>query len=124
METFLETFEASMKLNKVDESLWLTYLVGLPRGKTAEACQGIDYDEADYAYVRERLWDYFNVTEEGQRRKVRNLCLQPEMSPKKYIAKSTKLVRRWLEPEEGVEGVFDKILREALIDGLPVEMRQ
>ena len=61
METFLETFEASMKLNKVDESLWLTYLVGLLRGKAAEACQGIEYDKADYAYVREKLWDYFNV---------------------------------------------------------------
>ena len=50
MKTFLETFEASMKLNKVGESLWLTYLIGLLRGRTAEACQGIHYDEAGYAY--------------------------------------------------------------------------
>ena len=75
METFLETFEASMKLNKVGESLWLTYLIGLLRGKATEACQVIDYDEAGYAYVRERLRDNSNVTEEGHQRKVRNLRL-------------------------------------------------
>ena len=53
MVTFLENFETSMKLNKVDERLWLTYLL---RGKASEACQGIDYNKADYACVRERLW--------------------------------------------------------------------
>ena len=62
--------------------------------------------------------------EEGQQRKVRNLHLRPEMSPEGYIDESTKLVKRWLKPEEGVEGVLDKILREALIDRLPAEMRQ
>ena len=124
METFLETFEASMKLNKVDERLWLTYLIGLLRGKTAEACQGIDHNKADYAYVRERLRDYFDVTEEGQRKKVRSLCLRPKTSPESYTAEGTKLVRRWLKPKEEVEEVLDKILREALIEGLLAEMRQ
>ena len=75
METFLEIFEASMKLNKINEDLWLTHLVGLLRRKAAEPCHGIDYDEADYAYVKERIWGYFDVTKEGQRRKVRSLCL-------------------------------------------------
>ena len=122
MKTFLETFEASMKLNKVGESLWLTYLVGLLRGRAAEACQGIHYDEAGYAYARIR--DYYNVTEKGQRRKVQSLRLRPEMSFENYIAESTKLVRRCLKPEEGIEGVLDKILQEALIDGLPAKTRQ
>ena len=120
--TFLETFEASMMLNKVDESLWLTYLIGLLREKAADACQRINYDEADYAYVRERLQDYFNVTEKGQQRKVQNLRLRPKISHENYIAKSTKLVRGWLKPDEAVKRLLDKILREALIDGLTTEM--
>lgn len=113
-----------MKLNKVDERFWLTYLIGVPRGKGAEACQGIDYNEADYAYVRESLWKNFNVIEDGQQRKVRSFCLWPKMSTESYIAKSTKLVRRWLKPEEGVEEVLDKILQEMLIQALPTETRQ
>ena len=99
METFLEIFEASMKLNKINEDLWLTHLVGLLRGKAAEPCRGIEYDEADYAYMKERIWGYFNVTKEGQQRKLRSLCLRSEMFPESYIAKRTRLVRRWLKPE-------------------------
>ena len=29
-----------------------------------------------------------------------------------------------MKPEEGIEGVLDKILQEPLIDGLPAKMRQ
>ena len=45
------------------------------------------------------------------------------MVPEKYVAAKKLYTERWLKPEEGLEQMVDKVAMEAVLDGLPRDMK-
>lgn len=122
IDAFLATFESMMRLNDVAEDDWVQKLVPLLRGKAREACEGLSYDET-YEEVKDTLYRYFNVTEEGNRRKFREYQWSKQTNPECYVARKLKLLERWLTPGEGVDQIVEKVHLEGVMDGLPKDMR-
>ena len=91
IDTFLDTFEATMRIHGVDEDEWVKRLIMLLQGKAREASQYINYDTDDYRHVKEALRKHFRVTEDSQRMKFREHRWTQQSTPEKYCGETHKL---------------------------------
>ena len=65
----------------------------------------------------------FDVTPEANRRKFREAKWTKDQEPEDYVMTKSKLIRRWLTPDEGSHQLIDKVLVEDLLNNLPRDMK-
>lgn len=65
----------------------------------------------------------FHVTPKESRRRFRESKWSKEIDPEEYVVRTVQLARRWLQADEGVKRMEDKIIVEHLVDSLPHGMK-
>ena len=77
----------------------------------------------DYRELKGALLKRFDVTPEANRRKFREAKWTKDQEPEDYVMTKSKLIRRWLTPDEGSHQLIDKVLVEDLLNNLPRDMK-
>ena len=63
---------------------------------------------------------HFDATPEANRRNFREAKWTEDQEPEDYVMTKSKLIRRWLKPDEGSHQLIDKVLVEDLLGDMKI----
>lgn len=121
IQDFLDAFEGIMGIQNVERANWVLRLTPLLNGKARTVCT--DLGAGEYDQVKEAILSHYNVNPERCRKRFRSHVWTRDAEPNEWVAKGTKLMKRWLLPEQGMDQLLNKIIVEQLLCALPQELR-
>ena len=90
-----------MGIQKFDREEWVLRLTPLLKGKARIACTDLG-TTMEYDGMKKAIQSYYNVSPKRCRKQFRSHVWTKDAEPNKWTAKVTKLMKRWLLPEEGI----------------------
>ena len=118
-------FERVANAYKWANDVWVLKLAPLLTGKAQAAYANMDSVKSqDFLEVKQAILKRYNINEETYRQRFRNIKKKPEESYAEIEVRLRDLSKKWLKPNErNKEEVIDVIIREQLVNTMPLELQ-
>ena len=120
MDSYLTRFESYAMSNKLDPSMWASYLSALLKGRTLEVFVRLSRDnQSDYGQIKEALLTNFDLTERSFRKKFRDCRPEKAETFRQFSGRLASYLDKWLglaKVEKTYEAVCDFLARDQFLD--------
>ena len=111
MDIYLTRFESYAMSNKLDPSMWASYLSALLKGRALEVFVRLSRDDqSDYGQIKEALLTNFDLTERSFRKKFRDCRPEKAETFRQFSGRLASYLDKWLglaKVEKTYEAVCD-----------------
>ena len=122
-DDYLGKFEMIVETQKVPYEMRAMLLLSNLTGKALEVVNRLKpADRNDFDKLKLELFEHFQLTEEGYRKKFRGARPEKQESPRQFAGRLIGYLQRWIAMsgiEETYEGLVDLMLREQFIRNCP-----
>ena len=124
IEAYLTTYERMMVIYEVPEERWAVRLAPLLTGKAQSAYAAMRAEDAlDYRVLKEAILKRYEISEDSYRQKFRRAEKKAEESVSEMAVRLNDVFRRWTRSCATVEQLADLMVREQLLNTLPVNVK-
>ena len=123
IQDFLEAFEGIMDLQDLPTREWVLWLTPLFKGKAQAVCIDPEPTAAGYNTVKTAILNVSSINPERSRKQFHTLTWTRDSKPTEWVSKGVKLMRRWLQPDKGVDGILNRVAVEQLVNELRHELK-
>ncbi|GFO20030.1 hypothetical protein PoB_004653500 [Plakobranchus ocellatus] len=125
-DIWLTRFERFAESNGWSREKWSLSLCALLTGRALDCYERLSAEQAkDYDKVKEALLKWYDLTEDGYRRKFRTCKPAEGESPDMFIVRILTYLDRWIElskTDKSYEKLKDLIVREQFMDACPEDL--
>ena len=124
IEAYLTTYERMMVIYEVPEERWAVRLAPLLTGKAQSAYAAMRAEDAlDYRVLKEAILKRYEISEDSYRQKFRRAEKKAEESVSEMAVRLNDFFRRWTRSCATVEQLADLMVKEQLLNTLPVNVK-